>query len=105
VAEEYDELQKGSKMEDTAAHRGITMHQLPVGGNFPGLLFTVGTALVFLIAIPALWFVIAGAAAVGLAIAGVLQLGRRSPAELTSINPYPKRRSSDQRVLTRVFLK
>ena len=55
-------------------HRGITMHEMPVGGGFPGLLFAVGSALIFLFAIPALWFVVAGALVVGLLIAALLQI-------------------------------
>jgi hypothetical protein len=55
-------------------HRGITMHRLPVGDNFPGLIFAVGSALIFLFAIPALWYVLAAAVAIGLIIAAVLQV-------------------------------
>ena len=55
-------------------HRGITMHQLPVAGNFPGLLFVVGSALIFLFAIPALWFVLVAAIVIGLVIAAMLQV-------------------------------
>lgn len=54
------------------------MHRLPVGGDFPGLLFAVGCALIFLLAIPALWYVLVGAVAVGVFIAGVLQIIRHS---------------------------
>jgi hypothetical protein len=61
-------------MESTSPHRGIDMHRLPVGGDFPGLVFAVGTALIFLIALPALWYVVVGALAVGLVIAAVLQI-------------------------------
>ena len=50
------------------------MHRLPVGGDFPGLLFAVGSALIFLIALPALWYVVAGALVVGLVVAAVLQI-------------------------------
>jgi hypothetical protein len=68
-------------MESKSPHRGITMHQLPVGSNFPGLLFAVGSALIFLLAIPALWYVVAGAVAVGLVVAAVLQLTHDRPDE------------------------
>jgi hypothetical protein len=61
-------------MEAKSPHRGIDMHRLPVGGDFPGLLFAVGSALIFLIALPALWYVVVGALAVGLVIAAVLQM-------------------------------
>lgn len=57
------------------------MHQMPVGGNFPGLVFAVGSALIFLFAIPALWFVLVAAIAVGLVIAAVLQMTHRHPTE------------------------
>jgi hypothetical protein len=60
-------------MESKSPHRGIDMHRLPVGGDFPGLLFAVGTALIFLIALPALWYLVVGALAIGLVIAAVLQ--------------------------------
>jgi hypothetical protein len=66
-------------------HRGITMHQLPVGGNIPGLVFAVGSALIFLLAIPALWYVLAGAVAAGLLIAGLRQLLHRTPDAPISI--------------------
>jgi len=61
-------------MESKSPHRGIDMHRLPVGGDFPGLVFAVGTALIFLIALPALWYLVVGALAVGLVIAAVLQV-------------------------------
>ena len=59
---------------DDYPHRGITMHQMPVGGSFPGLLFAVGSALIFLFAIPALWYVVVAALVVGLIIAAVLAI-------------------------------
>ena len=61
-------------MENKSPHRGIDMHRLPVGGDFPGLVFAVGSALIFLIALPALWYVVVGALAVGLVVAAVLQI-------------------------------
>lgn len=66
---------------ETTPHRGITMHRLPVGGNFPGLVFAVGSALIFLFAIPALWFVVVAALAAGFAIAAVLQITHRKLIE------------------------
>ena len=60
-------------MESKPPHRGIDMHRLPVGGDFPGLVFAVGSAMIFLIALPALWYLVVGALAVGLVIAAVLQ--------------------------------
>ena len=68
-------------MEAKAPHRGITMHRLPVEGNLPGLIFAVGSALIFLLAIPALWFLVVGALATGLVIAAILQIVHRKPTE------------------------
>lgn len=56
-------------MAQQSPHLGITMHRLKVESNFPGLLFTVGSALIFLFAIPALWFPVAAAVLIGIAIA------------------------------------
>jgi len=66
-------------MESKSPHRGIDMHRLPLGGDFPGLVFAVGSALIFLIALPALWYVVVGALAVGLVIAAVLQMVHDRP--------------------------
>jgi len=71
-------------MQSKFPHRGITMHQLPVGGNVPGLVFAVGSALIFLLAIPALWYLLAGAVAVGLLTAAVLAW--RVPKEPISLS-------------------
>jgi hypothetical protein len=68
-------------MESKSPHRGIDMHRLPVGGDFPGLVFAIGSALIFLIALPALWYLVVGALAVGLVIAAVLQLVHDRPDE------------------------
>ena len=71
-------------MDSKYPHRGITMHQLPVSGNFPGLLFAVGSSLIFLLAIPALWYVLAGGLAVGLVIAAVLRIIHDKPKDLST---------------------
>jgi type III secretory pathway component EscS len=65
-------------------HRGITMHQLPVAGNFPGLVFAIGTALIFLFAIPALWYVLVAAVVVGLLVAALLQVVHREHPDETA---------------------
>lgn len=72
-------------MESKSPHRGIDMHRLPVGGDFPGLIFAVGSALIFLIALPALWYAVVGALAVGLVIAAVLQMIHERPNESQQI--------------------
>jgi len=63
------------------------MHQLPVGSSFPGLLFAVGSALIFLFAIPALWYVLVAAVVVGLVIAAVLQLLQNSRDQREAEDP------------------
>jgi hypothetical protein len=71
-------------------HRGITMHQMPVGGNFPGIIFAIGSALIFLFAIPALWFVVVAAVAIGLVIAAILHtLDRKHPEETLRLTLKP----------------
>jgi hypothetical protein len=64
-------------MKPENPHRGITMHRLPVGGNLAGLLFALGSAIIFLIAIPALWLVTCAAALLGIGIAAFLQYFHR----------------------------
>ena len=71
-------------MPNDHPHRGITMHQLRFGAGFPGLVFTIGTALIFLFAIPALWYVLAAALVVGLLMAALLQILHRDLPENNS---------------------
>jgi hypothetical protein len=61
-------------------HPGITMHKLPVGGGFIGLLFSAGSALIFLLGLPALWCFVAFSAALGIGIALLMRIvsARRS---------------------------
>ena len=53
-------------------HPGITMHQLSFGGGLMGLVFAVGSALIFLLGFPTLWYFVALAGALGVAIAALL---------------------------------
>lgn len=87
-------------MQDQHPHGGISMHQLRVGGNFPGFVFAIGSALIFLLAIPALWYVVAGAIAFGLLVAAALQL-TRTPRKFISINAALRSRQS---ILSRIDL-
>jgi hypothetical protein len=63
-------------------HPGISMHKLPVGGGFIGLLFAAGSALIFVLGFPTLWYFVAFSATLGLGIALLLQVvnSRRSKA-------------------------
>ncbi len=60
-------------MKADRPHPGITMHQIPVGGGFIGLLFTIGSMAIFLIAIPALWVTLIGAIVFGIGFVLVLR--------------------------------
>jgi len=64
-------------MKNGRLHPGITMHKLPVGAGFAGLVFTVGSMAIFLIGLPALWYFLAGAIALGVGVATVLRLTAR----------------------------
>jgi len=60
-------------------HPGISMHKITFGGGFVGLLFAAGSALIFLLGFPTLWYFVALAFALGVGIAVVLRLvSRRS---------------------------
>jgi len=68
---------------DDYPHRGVTMHEMPVGANVPGIVFAIGSVLIFLLAIPALWYVIVAAAIVGLLISAFLQFFYRNGPDET----------------------
>ena len=55
-------------------HPGITMHKLSFGGGFVGLLFAVGSAVIFLLGFPTLWYFVVLAFALGVGIAVFLRL-------------------------------
>jgi hypothetical protein len=62
-------------------HPGISMHKLPVGPGFIGLVFTVGCALIFLLGLPQLWYFVAFSAVFGVALAILFRLFRRDRAQ------------------------
>lgn len=55
-------------------HPGITMHRISFGGGFVGLLFAAGSALIFLLGLPSLWYFVALAFGLGLGIALMLRI-------------------------------
>ena len=83
-------------MADNDQHPGITMHKLPVGGGFAGLIFAVGSALIFVLGLPSLWYFVAFSAALGVGIAVIFRLvnNRRSermkPLSIVATNATDK---------------
>src|SRR5579863_871667 len=62
-------------------HPGITMHKLPVGGGFIGALFAVGSALIFVIGFPTLWYFVALAFGLGIVVAWFLAFTARRSSD------------------------
>jgi hypothetical protein len=83
-------------MADNDRHPGITMHKLPVGGGFAGLVFAVGSAVIFVLGLPSLWYFVAFSAALGVGIAVIFRLvnNRRSermkPLSIVATNATDK---------------
>lgn len=83
-------------MADHDPHPGITMHKLPVGGGFAGLLFAVGSAVIFILGLPSLWYFVAFSAVLGVGIAVIFRLvnSRRSermkPLSIVATNATDK---------------
>lgn len=55
-------------------HSGITMHKVSFGGGFIGLLFAAGSALIFVLGFPTLWYFVAFALIFGIAVALLLRV-------------------------------
>jgi len=62
-------------------HPGITMHKLPVGGGFIGLLFALGCSIIFVLGFPTLWYFVALTFVLGVAIAIFLRVAGRYRSE------------------------
>src|SRR5246127_5865162 len=62
-------------------HPGITMHKISFGGGFIGLLFAAGSALIFVLGFPTLWYFVALAFALGIGIAVLLRVVSKSRSE------------------------
>ena len=76
------------EMRNSERHPGISMHRITVGGGVMGALFAVGTALIFLLGLPASrWFLLASLF-VGVCVAALLYVWhRRHPVELGTDQP------------------
>ena len=85
-------------------HPGINMHRLPVGGGFIGLLFAVGTAVIFILGFPTLWYFVVLSAALGVAIALMIRFIHQRTSDrgkplsiLAADNPAPRTRVRHQK--------
>jgi hypothetical protein len=84
-------------------HPGITMHKLSFGGGFVGLLFAAGSALIFVIGFPTLWYFVALAFALGVGIAVFLRLvssrraDRNKPLSILATTEKTERRTPPPR--------
>jgi len=80
------------------------MHKLSVGGGFMGLVFAVGSALIFVLGFPSLWYFVALAAALGIGVAIVLRffnegrLDRSKPLSILSVPQASPTRKSRERI-------
>ncbi len=54
-------------------HPGINMHKLSFGGGLEGLTFVMGSVLIFVFGLPALWYFVAFALVLGVGIAVFLR--------------------------------
>lgn len=55
-------------------HPGITMHKLSFGGGLEGLIFVIGSTLIFVFGLPALWYFVALTYALGIGVAIFLRI-------------------------------
>ena len=58
-------------------HPGINMHKLPVGGGFVGILFALGSAAIFIVGFPTLWYFVAFSAGLGVALALLMRFAHQ----------------------------
>ena len=73
--------------EDEGPRPEIDIRRIPVGGGVAGLIFAVGSCLIFLVGIPALRWFLLGAVVVGAAFAVLLwRRHKQRPVEITDIH-------------------
>ena len=66
------------KDHENERHPGISMHKIPVGAGIAGLVFAVGSMLIFLVGLPVLWYFFLPAVVLGVGIGIALRLTDRS---------------------------
>jgi hypothetical protein len=72
--------------EDTRRPQ-INMANIRVGGGIAGAIFAIGSMLIFLIGIPALWYIFPAAIALGCGVALILHFIRHENAGASWILP------------------
>jgi hypothetical protein len=83
-------------------HPGITMHKLSFGGGLEGLTFVVGSVLIFVFGLPALWYFVAFALCLGVLVATYLQAAsdrisrRNKPLSLFAAPPVPLEQAKER---------
>jgi cell division protein FtsW (lipid II flippase) len=85
-------------------HPGINMHNLPVGGGIMGILFAIGSAVIFLLGFPTLWYFVAFSAGLGVAVAAIIHFvhvhrsDRNKPLSIMTVEKsVPRSRARRQR--------
>ena len=84
-------------------HPGISMHKLPVSGGAMGMLFAVGSAVIFVLGFPTLWYFVAFSAGLGVAIAWMIRFiherrsDRRGPLSILTVSEESGRSSRPHR--------
>jgi hypothetical protein len=92
-------------------HPGITMHKLSFGGGFVGLLFAAGSALIFVLGFPTLWYFVALAFALGIGVAVVLRIvskrrsERNKPLSILAVSEARESRKRGERLSWRKSFK
>jgi hypothetical protein len=85
-------------------HPGITMHKVSFGGGFMGLLFAAGSALIFVLGFPTLWYFVALAFALGIGVAVLLRIvskgrsERNKPLSILTVSEVSENRKPGERV-------
>lgn len=92
-------------------HPGITMHKISFGGGFMGLLFAAGSALIFVLGFPTLWYFVALAFVLGIAVALLLRIvskgrsERDKPLSILAVSEASETRKRGERVQWRKSFK
>jgi len=78
-------------------HPGINMHKFSVGGGFIGFVFAAGSAVIFIVGFPTLWYFVAFSAGLGVIIALLIRAlqqrisDRNKPLSIVAVDEKPSR--------------